>query len=192
MAAEAITFSLTLPSRTLRSVPDADGVTQWIVGTTSLREENEASTHCCSPANQQCMLLACSNMRCSAVVDFLCSACLAHATRQWPIILKQQLVFHSGIGQASATLHKLHCPAKLIPAQCFWLFLVSIGYQQVQLLEYDPAHDQLVAKASWVHPEEVWDISCCPGHTGTFVTAHAKGALQYLAAYTCRQLHRCC
>jgi hypothetical protein len=50
-----------------------------------------------------------------------------------------------------------------------------ICVQQVRLLEYDPAHDQLVAKASWVHPEEVWDISCCPGQPGTFVTAHAKG-----------------
>uniref|UniRef100_A0A383VHU4 EIPR1-like beta-propeller domain-containing protein n=1 Tax=Tetradesmus obliquus TaxID=3088 RepID=A0A383VHU4_TETOB len=105
MAAEAITFSLTLPSRTLRAVPAGDGVTQWIVGTTSLREENE-----------------------------------------------------------------------------------------VKLLEYDPAHDQLVAKASWVHPEEVWDISCCPGHTGTFVTAHAKvgvyGATLWQASDSGRQLSR--
>jgi hypothetical protein len=51
--AEAITFSLTLPSRTLRAVPAADGVTQWIVGTTSLREENEASVYCHYPASQQ-------------------------------------------------------------------------------------------------------------------------------------------
>eukprot|EP00882_Tetradesmus_deserticola_P030291 GHRQ01033992.1.p1 GENE.GHRQ01033992.1~~GHRQ01033992.1.p1 ORF type:complete len:134 (+),score=38.56 GHRQ01033992.1:24-404(+) len=90
MAAEAVTFSLTLPARTLRAVPAENGVTQWIAGTTSLREENE-----------------------------------------------------------------------------------------VRLLEYDPVHDQLVAKASWVHPEEVWDISCCPKHAGTFLTAHAKGELQH-------------
>eukprot|EP00882_Tetradesmus_deserticola_P025636 GHRQ01028174.1.p1 GENE.GHRQ01028174.1~~GHRQ01028174.1.p1 ORF type:complete len:248 (+),score=49.95 GHRQ01028174.1:24-746(+) len=105
MAAEAVTFSLTLPARTLRAVPAENGVTQWIAGTTSLREENE-----------------------------------------------------------------------------------------VRLLEYDPVHDQLVAKASWVHPEEVWDISCCPGHAGTFLTAHAKvgvyGATLWQASDSSRQLSR--
>eukprot|EP00878_Enallax_costatus_P027930 GHUV01030119.1.p1 GENE.GHUV01030119.1~~GHUV01030119.1.p1 ORF type:complete len:321 (+),score=73.78 GHUV01030119.1:554-1516(+) len=81
---EAITYSLTLPARTLRSVPD-DQVTQWLVGTTSLREENE-----------------------------------------------------------------------------------------IRLLECDPATEQLVVRASWVHPEEVWDIACCPGHADKFVTVHSK------------------
>lgn len=40
---EPITYSLTLPARTLRSVPSSTGPPQWIIGTTSLREENEVA-----------------------------------------------------------------------------------------------------------------------------------------------------
>lgn len=40
---EAVTYSVHLPTRTLQAVPSSssEGRSQWIVGTTSLREENE-------------------------------------------------------------------------------------------------------------------------------------------------------
>lgn len=43
------------------------------------------------------------------------------------------------------------------------------------MLEYDAAHDRLNTVVSWVHPEEVWDAACCPGHQHTFITVHSKG-----------------
>lgn len=46
---------------------------------------------------------------------------------------------------------------------------------QVRVLEYDPAHEQLVVRASWVHSEEVWDIACSPADADQFVTVHSKG-----------------
>ncbi len=47
---------------------------------------------------------------------------------------------------------------------------------QVRVLEYDPAQEQLVVRASWVHPEEVWDIACSPTDADKFATVHSKGA----------------
>jgi hypothetical protein len=43
MATEAVSYSINLPARTLRAVPasSSDKRSHWIVGTTSLREENE-------------------------------------------------------------------------------------------------------------------------------------------------------
>lgn len=48
---EAVSYSIKLPARTLRAVPASsnDKKPQWIVGTTSLREENEV----------RCLLLWC-------------------------------------------------------------------------------------------------------------------------------------
>jgi hypothetical protein len=45
---------------------------------------------------------------------------------------------------------------------------------QVCVLQYDAAHGRLSTAASWVHPEEVWDVACCPGQLNTFVTVHKK------------------
>jgi hypothetical protein len=43
MATEAVSYSVKLPARTLHAVPasSSGGKSQWIVGTTSLKEENE-------------------------------------------------------------------------------------------------------------------------------------------------------
>lgn len=60
----------------------------------------------------------------------------------------------------------LHCS---VASNNFWF------WQQVRVLEYDSAHDQLVVKSSWAHPEEIWDIACCPGSADKFATVHSKG-----------------
>lgn len=51
MATEAVFHSVKLTSRTLAAVPatSSDGRSQWVVGTTSLREENEVRGNTCVP-----------------------------------------------------------------------------------------------------------------------------------------------
>jgi hypothetical protein len=53
---------------------------------------------------------------------------------------------------------------------------------QVSVLEYDAAHDRLNTVATWVHPEEVWDVACCPGQPNRLITVHSKGTQDTAAA----------
>ncbi len=46
---------------------------------------------------------------------------------------------------------------------------------QVRLLEYDPDREMLVSVASWIHPDEVWDIASSPAASSSFVTVHNHG-----------------
>lgn len=67
-----------------------------------------------------------------------------------------------------------HSVCLSLPCPCRCLCLSPHCTLQVCVLEYDGAHDRLSTAASWVHPEEVWDVACCPGRPNTFVTVHRK------------------